>query len=123
MAVERIAIDNRQDWLAERVRFIGASEVATVCGEGGYASAAVLFAEKKGLRPPQADSGPMRRGRRAESSTLEALLEDFPEWEVRRAKVHVRDTELRLACTPDAFATRPDRDGIGVVQCKAISRT
>jgi predicted phage-related endonuclease len=123
MTIERISLtDDREQWLAERRKFIGASEVATVCGEGGYASAAMLFAEKKGLRAPKQDSGPMRRGRRAEASTLDALLEERPSWKIKRAMLHLRDPELRLAATPDAFAACPDREDFGVVQCKAVSR-
>ena len=122
MAIERIPIENSEQWLRDRQHFIGASEVATVCGENAYASAAVLFAEKKGLRAPKQDSGPMRRGRWLENGALEALLEHHPEWDVKRAKLHLRDTELRLAATPDAFATRPDRKGFGVIQVKCVSR-
>jgi predicted phage-related endonuclease len=122
MTIERVPISTHEDWLADRRNYIGASEVATVCGEGHYASAAVLFAEKKGLRPPKEDSGPMRRGRRAEASTLDALLEERPSWQIKRAMLHLRDPELRLAATPDGFVACPDREDFGVVQCKAVSR-
>jgi predicted phage-related endonuclease len=123
MTIERIPLsDDREQWLAERRAFVNASEVAIVCGEAGYGSLAELYAEKKGLRPPRIDSAVLRRGRWGEAAVFEALAETYPEWDVRRAKVHVRDTERRLACTPDGFATAPGRDGIGVVQAKVISR-
>src|SRR5262245_11237322 len=92
MTIERVNITSTDEWLASRPDWIGASEVATVVGESAYASAAILYATKKGLRPPQADSGPMRRGRWLENGALEALLEDHPDWQIKRAKVHVRDT-------------------------------
>jgi predicted phage-related endonuclease len=124
MAIERVELSsNREAWLEMRRNFINASEMATVCGEASYGSLAELYAEKKGLRPPLVDSGVLRRGRWGESAVFEALLDERPEWELRRAKVHVRDTERRIACTPDGFALAPSRDGIGVVQAKVVSRS
>ena len=123
MTIERIPLsDDRAQWLRDRLAFVNASEVAIVCGEAGYGSLAELYAEKKELRPPRVDSAVLRRGRWGEAAVFEALAETYPEWEVRRAKVHVRDRDRRLACTPDGFATAPGRDGIGVVQAKVISR-
>jgi predicted phage-related endonuclease len=121
--IERIEIDDGYGWLAERQRYIGASEVATVCGVAAYGSLAELYAEKKGLRPPLADSGVLRRGRWGESAVFQALADERPEWDVQRARVHVIDQERRLACTPDGFATAPDRDGFGLVQAKVVSRS
>jgi predicted phage-related endonuclease len=120
---ERVAITSRDHGLAERRDYIGGTEVPIVLGEGSYGSAAELYAEKKGLRPPLIDSGVLRRGRWGEAAVFEALAEERPEWNVQRARVHVRDTEHRFACTPDGFATAPDRDGIGIVEGKVIARS
>src|SRR5262245_31882443 len=122
MSIERVNLTSRDAWLAERVNWIGASEVAVVCGEAGYGSLAELYAEKKGLTPPKIDSGVLRRGRWGEASVFEALVDERPEWEILRAKVHVRCTDRRLAATPDGFAIDPFRQGIGVIQAKVISR-
>src|SRR5262245_6784699 len=123
--IERINIDqwSRQDWLDARCRYVNASEMGVVVGEGGYGSLAELYAEKKGLRPPKQDTGPMRGGRWGEPGVFEALAETYPEWDLKRAKVHVRCPERRMACTPDGFAVVPDRDGIGVIQAKWTGRT
>jgi predicted phage-related endonuclease len=124
MTIERIQIDprDREGWLALRRRDVTASDVPIVCGEGGYGSLAELYAEKKGLRPALVDSGVLKRGRWGEAAVFEALAEERPEWQIQRAKVYVRDPTLRLGCTPDGFAIAPDRDGIGVVQGKVVSR-
>jgi hypothetical protein len=121
--VERIDITPSYDWLAARRQFIGASEVATVCGVGAYGSLAELYAEKKGLRPPLIDNGVLRRGRWGESAVFQALADERPEWRVVRARVHVIDRERRIACTPDGYAEAPDRDGFGLVQAKVVSRS
>ena len=121
--LERVPITSTDDWLGWRPNYINASEVAIVCGEAGYGSQAELYADKKGLRPPVVDSAIFRRGRWGEAAVFQALAEERPEWQVQRARIHVRDTERRLACTPDGFAIAPDRDGIGIVQAKVISRS
>jgi predicted phage-related endonuclease len=122
MAVERINIDNREAWLNARRANVNASEVATVLGEGAYGSLAELYAAKKGLRPPLADSGILRRGRWGEAAVFEAIAEECPAWDVLRAKVYLVDSERRLGATPDGFAMRPDRQGRGVIQAKVITR-
>ena len=123
MPVERITIADRESWLAMRRNNVNASEVATVCGEGAFGSLAELYAEKKGLRPPLVDSGVLRRGRWAEAAVFEALADERPEWQIARAKIYLRDRELRLGATPDGFALAPDRDGRGVIQAKTVSRS
>jgi len=120
----RQPIESAEQWQADRLRYIGASETPITSGvDGRYASKAILFAEKKQLRPFQPDTAVLRRGRLGEPAVLQALCEERPDWQVQRAKVHVVDEELRMACTPDAGALRPDRPGIGIVQTKVIARS
>jgi len=122
--IERVKLtDDRDAWLRDRLAFVNASEMAIVCGEGAWGSLAELFAEKKGLRPPREDSGIFKRGRWGEGAVFEALGDERPEWQILRAKIHVRDTERRIACTPDGFAIAPGRTGPGVVQAKVVSRS
>lgn len=121
MTVERFEIADRNAWLALRLQNVNASEVAICCGEGPYGSLAELYAEKKGLRPPRADSGLLRRGRWLEASVFEALAEMRPDLEIRRARIYLRDPELRLGATPDGFALLSG--GRIVVQAKTISRS
>ena len=121
--IERHAVTDRESWLALRRQNINASEIGVVCGAGGYGSRAELYAEKKGLRPPLEDDAVLRRGRWAEAAIFEALADQRPEWDVRRARVYLRDPDLRLGATPDGFAMAPGRDGFGIVQGKAVARS
>jgi predicted phage-related endonuclease len=122
--IKRIPLTDvtREQWLAMRGRYIGASETPIVCGEAQWGSPAMLYAEKKGLRPPLEDNEILQRGRWAEAAVFEAITELYPGWEILRAKVHVIDEEKRQACTPDGFARAPDRPGIGIVQAKVVAR-
>lgn len=121
--IERHAVTDRESWLALRRQNINASEIGVVCGAGGFGSPAELYAEKKGLRPPLIDSGTLKRGRWGEAAVFEALADERPEWNVRRAKIYLRDPDLRIGATPDGYAIAPDRDGFGVVQTKMVSRS
>lgn len=123
--IRRIPLEGmpRDQWLEKRRSYINASEVGIVTGEASWGSPAVLFAEKKGLRPPQAENQMMQRGNLFEGAVFDALHQFRPEWAIERAKVWVIDDETRQACTPDGFAQAPDRDGIGIVQAKVISRS
>ena len=123
MAVERIEITPDYDWLGTRLQFVNASEVATVCGVAPYGSLAELFCEKKGLRPPRVDNAVMRRGRWGEAAVFQALADMRPEWQVQRAAIHLVDREHRIAATPDGFAFRPDREGIGLLEAKTVARS
>jgi predicted phage-related endonuclease len=121
--IERVEITADYDWLEARRQYIGASEVATVCGVAAYGSLAELFCEKKGLRPPRLDSAVMRRGRWGEAAVFQALTDMRPDWQVQRAAIHLIDRENRIAATPDGFAYRPDRDGIGLLEAKTVARS
>jgi predicted phage-related endonuclease len=115
--------DSYDEWLANRMRYVNASEMATVCGEAGYASLAELYAEKKGLRPPRADNAAMKRGRWGEAAVFQALADTYPEWTVKRARIHCLDDDRRIAATPDGFARAPDREGFGLIETKVVARS
>jgi hypothetical protein len=122
MAIERIPIVSRDQWLELRRHDICASDVPAVCGDALFGSAAQVWAEKRGLIPAKAMTEPMKRGLWLEPAVLEAIRWYHPDWDLRRAKVYVRDGEARLGCTPDFACVRPDRQGIGTIQAKVISR-
>ncbi len=125
MPVERIQIDpvrNRDAWMDWRRGFVTASDVPAVCGEGLFGSSAKVWAEKKGLTAPAEMNDAMFRGIIGEPAVLRAIQWHFPTWEVRPASVFLCDRESRLGATPDAAAVIPGRDGIGIIQCKTVSR-
>lgn len=112
---------DRPAWLALRVNDITASDIGAVCGFGLYGSAAKVWAEKRGLLPPQEMTAAMERGLWGEAAVFEALASCYPDWELRRAKVYLRDTDHRIGATPDGAAIVPGRDGVVIVQCKVIA--
>lgn len=123
MSIEHRQITSRSEWLEWRMKYICASEVASICGEGLFESAAQVWARKKGMISPALENSAMKRGRWAEPAIFAALSEECPHLEVRRAKVFLVDNELRLAATPDGVAVDPAHNGIGIIQAKFISRT
>jgi predicted phage-related endonuclease len=121
--IERIERDDEAMWLADRLRYVNASEMGVVCGEGGYGSLAELYAEKKGLTAKGAANAAMQRGDWGQPAVFKAIARTFPEWRLVEANIHLRDNENRIAATPDGFVLMPDRDGMGVVEAKVIARS
>jgi len=121
MTIERIPITGRDQWLSLRAHDVTASDVPAVCGEGMYGSAAKVWAEKRGMLSPQEMTEPMKRGVWGEAAVFEAIAWEHPDWELRRAKVYLRDAAARLGATPDGAAVIPDRDGLVIVQCKVVA--
>ncbi|CAN7381416.1 YqaJ viral recombinase family protein [Bradyrhizobium sp. LjRoot220] len=125
MPIERIAVDPSKDratWLALRQQDITASDVPAICGEGMFGSATKVWAEKLGKVGPQEMTEAMKRGLWGEAAVFEAIGWEYPDWEIRRAKIYLRDTELRLGATPDGAAIIPGLDGVTVIQTKVIAR-
>jgi predicted phage-related endonuclease len=115
-------IISREQWLELRTADVTASDIGAICGVDRYRTALRVWAEKTGLISPTADNPTFKRGRWLEAAVIEALREERPAWDVRRAGVYLRDPDIRLGATPDAVAIDPDRFGIGVVQCKTVRR-
>lgn len=121
--VERIPIENREQWLALRLSDITASDVAAACGLSTFKSPLRLFAEKTGTITSDTETGVMRRGRWFEPAIEAALREERPTWSIRKASVYLRDPVNRLGATPDFVAVAPDREGLGLVQAKTVARS
>lgn len=122
MAIERHEITDRAQWLALRMQDVTASDIAAIVGVDPNRTPLKVFAEKTGIIPPTGDSPIMRRGRWLEAAVIEALRDEHPTWDVRRAGVYLRDPECRMGATPDAVAIDPEREGVGCIQCKVVSR-
>lgn len=124
MAIEIIRPADRTAWLAARRQDVTASVAGALLGVHPYETAYGLWATKTGRVPDiDEDSPVLRRGRLLEPAAIEMLREERPEWTIdyRRDNAYWRDTQARLGATPDAFATRPDAYGQGVVQVKTVS--
>jgi predicted phage-related endonuclease len=123
--IERRPIIDRAQWLAWRMSDVTASDVAALFGCHPYGKTRLsLWAEKSGLLGEgMSDNDVLRRGRWAEGAIVEMLRDERPDWEVGRAKVYLRDPSIRWGATPDATANDPSRDGLGILQFKAVSES
>jgi predicted phage-related endonuclease len=122
--IERFPVDPARDpayWHSLRIQAITASDVPAVCGEGMFGSAAKVWAEKRGLLPPTEMNDAMRRGRWGEAAVVEALIDERPAWQLRRAKTFLFDRAARLGATPDCAALTPEREGITIIQAKVVA--
>lgn len=121
--IERRPITSQAEWLSWRLTDFTASDTGALFGLHPWRTLLKIWAEKSGLTMGGIDSAVLRRGRWGEAAVLEMLADEHPNWEIRRAKVYLRDPELRLGATPDAAAIDPEREGVGTVECKTTTRS
>lgn len=116
-------ITERDEWLALRSKDVTASVSAALFGVSPFKTKFELWHEKAGfIQPDPEENAAMIRGRIMEGPALQLLREERPDWEVFQPGVYLRKPDLRLGATPDAYATRPDKPGMGVVQVKTTSQ-
>lgn len=128
--VQRIAIENREQWMGLRGQDITASVAGALFQEHQYATRYGLYLEKAGLAPPQEEVTPtvtedsiilppILRGTLFEKTAIEMVRLLKPDWSVFAANnAYYRMPAARIGATPDVFATRPDVPGLGIIQVK-----
>jgi len=124
MSVQIIRPADRTAWLAARKQDVTASVAGALLGVHPYTTAYGLWAEKSGrVASDDADNPVLRRGRLLEPVVIEMLREDRPDWQIEyhRDNAYYRMVEDRIGATPDAFATRPDIFGTGIIQVKTVA--
>ncbi|WP_189348016.1 lambda-exonuclease family protein [Mesorhizobium sp. M2D.F.Ca.ET.232.01.1.1] len=121
--IEIIKPANRQEWLAARKRDVTASDASTLLGVNPYKTPFELWAEKTGRKADAEDNDVFRRGRAMEFIAIDFLREDYPDWKITHSynNRYFRDPAGRIGATPDAFVSRPDRKGRGIIQIKSAS--
>lgn len=117
--IDAIPITSRDQWLSLRRQDVTASVVGALLGVSDYVTAYGLWALKSGRIDEDPEDNPaMKRGRLLEPVALRLLAEERPTWAIETPGVYLRDPAVRLGATPDAYATRPDIAGRGVIQVK-----
>lgn len=118
MAIERIKIESREQWLKLREPDITASVVGALFSCHPYKTALRLYAEKRGAEfPDQPENKILRRGRKLEPVVAQDVAQLRPRWQLTRATEYLRDPDRRLGATPDYFIA-DERGRRGVLQLK-----
>ncbi|MDB5612106.1 MAG: putative conserved phage protein [Bradyrhizobium sp.] len=118
--IERIAVTDRESWLAERKKDVTASVIGALFGLHPYQTPLGLFLEKTGFDMPEIDNAVLRRGRLLESAVAQAVAEERPTWKITKATEYLRDPKARIGATPD-FYIAGDPRGRGVLQAKTVA--
>lgn len=108
---------SREDWLKERRKSLGGSDVAAVLGMNEYCSRYTLYCDKKGKLPEKEDSEAMRIGRDLEEYVAKRFTEKTGK-KVRRENAIIRNPEMPY------LHANVDRVLIGedaVLECKTVS--
>lgn len=114
--IERISVSSRAEWLELRRHDVTASDIGALFGCHPYRSALQVYADKVGEGVDHADDAAMRAGRILEPGVAIAVAEERPQWKIGKANEYVRAPDLRLAATPDFYAT--DDRGPGILETK-----
>jgi putative phage-type endonuclease len=122
MTIERVPIENREQWLGLRRQVVTATDVAAVSGVHPYRTPLRVWAEKAGdISDEIDDNAAMRRGRWMESAVFAALEERRPELKLERAKDFLMDKARRIGGTPDGYAI--DAEGKRfIVEAKTVAK-
>ena len=108
---------SREEWLEERRKSLGGSDVSAVLGMNEYCSAFELYAEKKKLLPEKEDSEAMRIGRDLEDYVAKRFVEKTGK-KVRRENAIIRNPDMPY------LHANVDRVIVGenaVLECKTVS--
>lgn len=108
---------SREDWLAERRKSLGGSDIGAVLGLNKYATLYTVWAEKTGRLPPKEDNEAMRQGRDLEQYVAERFSE-------RSGKAVQRYNYLLRSGTAPYLHANIDRRIVGEksgLECKTSS--
>ena len=123
--VNLVKYPTREEWLADRVRGIGASESAALFGLSPYLSPFALWAEKTGMVPREdSHAEVLRWGLLLEAPIARAYADDTRReiWEPPTPWCVAVDRDLEvLRATPDRWILQADgRDSPGVLEIKNV---
>src|SRR5690606_34047675 len=115
----RVAM-NRDEWLLERRKYIGASDMPAVLGVDPFRCALDVYLEKRGMSPERDQTSAMEAGLALEVAVLEWYGKRYGVQVEPGGNQIVRSTEYEWAsCTPDGYQL-PDRVP---VQIKCTGKT
>lgn len=120
MAVRTREITDKEEWLGWRKANVNASEAGALFAIDKKTTPLMLYHRKLGTLPPDEETRAMRRGRWLEPAVIEATRELRQDLEIFQPKLYFDDPELRVGCTPDAFAIEKKTGRLGVVQAKTV---
>lgn len=120
MTQEIIAIQNREQWLAERVKDVTSTEVSALYGLSPYMTEFELFHQKRDkVIVSIQDTDRMKWGRRLEAPIAHGVAEDMG-WDIAKLDVYIRDTEARIGSSFD-FEIKSSSDGRGILEIKNVA--
>jgi predicted phage-related endonuclease len=122
MAIERIPITSREQWLELRRQDVTASAVGAIFGCHPFQTIAGLHAEKSGLDLPGPDpeSAVIRRGNALEGVAAAEVAKLRSDWTLIKNNDYYRDPRAQIGATPD-FLIVGDPRGRGVLQTKTVA--
>jgi hypothetical protein len=121
MTVRERRITDKDEWLNKwRPENVNSSEAGALFGIS-RCTPLQLYHRKLGDLPDEEETDAMRRGRWLEPAVIKAMQELRPDLTIWQPNIYFDDPELRVGCTPDAFAT-DGKGRKGVIQAKTVGQ-
>ena len=119
MSIITIPIQNREQWLAERVHDVTSTEVSALYGLNPYKSEFELFHEKRDQVVVQIQENErMKWGTRLESAIAHGAAEDQG-WNISKLDVYMRDSAAKIGSSFD-YEILSSSDGPGILEVKNV---
>lgn len=106
---------SRQEWLHERTKGVGSSDIAAIVGASPYAGPIDVWLSKTGRGAAGIETRPMRLGTKLEPIILSEFVEETGHEARLNRRLFVHATQPLVRATPDAFLL----DGPAGVELKA----
>ena len=118
-----IIYGNHENWLAERKKGIGGSDVSAVVGYNPYKSNIDLYEEKIGVRTPEdiSEKSFVKYGHDAEPLLVKLFALDYPQYEVNyndNFRVNHNDKYPFIFCTRDCDLIEKETGRKGALEIK-----
>lgn len=118
-------MENRQEWLTERKKFLGASEIAALTKESKYGCALKTYLSKIDIEPDfdDSDKDVFRRGRRLESVAATYYAEKTMRT-LKSSSYIPSKVDPRIRVSPDRIVYKENTDlDPGYLEIKTVSRS
>jgi hypothetical protein len=119
MSREVIKVQDRETWLAERVKDVTSTEISALYGLNPYKTEFELFHEKQAGK--SANIAPNERmvwGNRLESAIAHGAAEDHG-WNIEKLDVYIRVPEFKIGSSFD-FEIKSSANGPGILEVKNV---
>jgi putative phage-type endonuclease len=112
---------SRDEWLEERKKGIGGTDVAPILGLSKWKSPLEVYLDKKGISPPKPDNAVMRAGREMEEVIARYYVAETGKIVQNDFKIRYFKDNFILMANMDRMILSDEDQPTGILECKTTS--